>query len=614
MKPALFKIKDASGNWVEIPALIGRKGDPGTSVTHRWNGTTLYITSESGTTSSNLIGPRGDKGDKGDKGDPFTIAKVYNSVDAMNQGYATDDVPIGGFVAIETGDINNDDNGKLYVKGAAAYEYLTDLSGASGLTGPQGEKGDTGDKGEKGDTGDSGVFIGSADDTPPDTAQVWIVADGDYGHVEKWKFTPADGEPIEKNIIVPPDQALVGIKFRTENGGWVEVPALVGKDGENGISVTHAWNGTVLTLTSASGTTMTDLVGPQGEKGDKGATGDRGEQGYSGVHVGSDDPPEGTIVWIDTGKDYGSIEEWEFTKEGSSDTITKRVIVPPEKALVGLKVLQPDGVSWAEVPALVGEKGDKGDPGPAGPAGSDASVTLANIKAALGYTPANPTTINAELNKKANDFSIELYNGTSGNPKPVRFASFNYSTCDSENGIAAKISMVSGHGNGSSYAFLQDAIIRVNHLGNVTVDSFKYYGASAGTYDRGARQYGDIFWLIDETNKIVDFYCLMGQYARMYQTPWKRLTSSTGGSVTQHTSCTVYSSGTMNWANNSEITLMSDIPHWAMEPTKPTYTAAEVGARPNTWIPSAADIGIQTETWRFTLEDGTIVQREVHVG
>lgn len=164
-----------------------------------------------------------------------------------------------------------------------------------------------------------------------------------------------------------------------------------------------------------------------------------------------------------------------------------------------------------------------------------------------------------QLNKKANDFSIEIYNGTGGNPKPVRFASFNYSTCGSENGIAAKISLVSGHGNGSSYAFLEDAIIRVNYQGGVEVDNFKYYGASTGTYDGATRQYGDIFWLVDTTNKIVDFYCLMGQYARMYQTPWKRLTYSTGGAVTQHTSCTVYSSGTKAWANNSDIALMSDL-------------------------------------------------------
>lgn len=45
----------------------GDTGDPGVSCTHSWDGTTLSITSASGTTSADL---KGDKGDKGDTGDP----------------------------------------------------------------------------------------------------------------------------------------------------------------------------------------------------------------------------------------------------------------------------------------------------------------------------------------------------------------------------------------------------------------------------------------------------------------------------------------------------------------------------------------------------------------
>ena len=33
------------------------------------------------------------------------------------------------------------------------------------------------------------------------------------------------------------------------------------------------------------------------------------------------------------------------------------------------------------------------------------------------------------------------------------------------------------------------------------------------------------------------------------------------------------------------------VPEWAKAPSKPTYTATEVGARPNTWMPSATDVG-----------------------
>lgn len=101
-------------------------------------------------------GPKGDKGEqgqKGEKGDAFSISKVYESVSAMNAGYATDEVPSGGFVVIDTGSVEDEDNAKLYYKGTNSYVYLTDLSGATGLQGPQGDKGETGAKGEKGDTG-----------------------------------------------------------------------------------------------------------------------------------------------------------------------------------------------------------------------------------------------------------------------------------------------------------------------------------------------------------------------------------------------------------------------------------------------------------------------------
>lgn len=46
----------------------GQKGADGTPATHRWSGTTLYITSASGTSSADLKGEKGDKGDPGQAG------------------------------------------------------------------------------------------------------------------------------------------------------------------------------------------------------------------------------------------------------------------------------------------------------------------------------------------------------------------------------------------------------------------------------------------------------------------------------------------------------------------------------------------------------------------
>lgn len=52
-----------------------------------------------------------------------------------------------------------------------------------------------------------------------------------------------------------------------------------GRDGSDGVSCIHSWEGTVLTVTSASGSSSSDLRGP---KGDAGATGPRGPAGATG--------------------------------------------------------------------------------------------------------------------------------------------------------------------------------------------------------------------------------------------------------------------------------------------------------------------------------------------
>jgi len=53
--------------------------------------------------------------------------------------------------------------------------------------------------------------------------------------------------------------------------------------GADGISCTHSWNGTVLTVSSASGTSSADLQGPKGDKGDTGSRGPQGDTGAAGA-------------------------------------------------------------------------------------------------------------------------------------------------------------------------------------------------------------------------------------------------------------------------------------------------------------------------------------------
>ena len=105
---------------------------------------------------SGTQGPQGPKGDKGDPGEPFTVAKVYDSVANMNSGYSSDAVKVGQFVLINTGDVQDEDNAKLYVKGSSQYDYLCDLSGMAGIQGPKGERGEQGIQGAPGAKGDKG--------------------------------------------------------------------------------------------------------------------------------------------------------------------------------------------------------------------------------------------------------------------------------------------------------------------------------------------------------------------------------------------------------------------------------------------------------------------------
>lgn len=69
-----------------------------------------------------------------------------------------------------------------------------------------------------------------------------------------------------------------------ESGQFDGADGKDGKDGKDGTSATHSWNGTVLTITSASGTSSADLKGEKGEKGERGEKGETGANGANGAN------------------------------------------------------------------------------------------------------------------------------------------------------------------------------------------------------------------------------------------------------------------------------------------------------------------------------------------
>lgn len=68
-------------------------------------------------------------------GDAFTIVKTYSSVAEMQEDYTGEDVKIGQFVMIDTGDVNNPEDSQLYLKGDTEWKFISDLSGAQGIQG-----------------------------------------------------------------------------------------------------------------------------------------------------------------------------------------------------------------------------------------------------------------------------------------------------------------------------------------------------------------------------------------------------------------------------------------------------------------------------------------------
>lgn len=141
------------------------------------------------------------------------------------------------------------------------------------------------------------------------------------------------------------------IQYSTDNATWKNVIAVAdlkgdkgdpGQDGEDGqdgangkdgVSATHSWNGTVLTVTSASGTSSADLKGDKGDTGEPGADGKDGQDGEPGAngitpHIGSNgnwyigDADTGVQAQGEPGKDGQDGQPGADGKDGEDYVLT----------------------------------------------------------------------------------------------------------------------------------------------------------------------------------------------------------------------------------------------------------------------------------------------------
>jgi hypothetical protein len=137
---------------------------------------------------ASLVGAKGDTGEKGNPGKDFQIVKTFPSIAAMNGDGFSD----GDFTMIAS-DVNDPDDGKLYVWNGTSFTYVADLSGSQGI---KGETGKTGEKGETGETGEQGL-----------SAYQVAVNAGFSGSVDQWlaSLVGAKGADAVINVVTQAD-------------------------------------------------------------------------------------------------------------------------------------------------------------------------------------------------------------------------------------------------------------------------------------------------------------------------------------------------------------------------------------------------------------------------
>ena len=68
-------------------------------------------------------------------GDAFTYKKEYPSVEAMEADWGTADVKLGEYVLINTNNVEDPDDAKVYLKTQEGWKFIVDLSGIQGIQG-----------------------------------------------------------------------------------------------------------------------------------------------------------------------------------------------------------------------------------------------------------------------------------------------------------------------------------------------------------------------------------------------------------------------------------------------------------------------------------------------
>lgn len=268
-------------------------------------------------------GPKGDKGDTGEqgiqgvqgpKGEGLRIDLTIDSVSELETNPAVQTLPYGSLILIaDPNDVDQIDNGKVYVVHDNGPVYSFSMAGKEGLQGEQGIQGIQGIKGDKGDKGDVGER-------------------GEQGLQGPQGPEGLGGERGEQG-----SQGIQGVKGDKGDRGDKGDAGPAGDQGVRGLQ---------------------GLQGPIGPKGD---TGLQGIQGIQGIQGPKGDTGNGFAI----AKVYPSIDAMNANFSGTDTKRNDFVLINSSDEDNG-KLFVKTATSFQFQSQLTGVKGDKGDTGPQG--------------------------------------------------------------------------------------------------------------------------------------------------------------------------------------------------------------------------------------------------------
>lgn len=560
---------------------------------------------------------------KGDKGDPITWQGQYDTLEELTQAHPTGE------------------DGDAYLVGSHLYWWDSDTSawvdagsiqGPEGPTGPTGPIGETGPKGETGAQGPTGAKgeTGAKGDTGPAGPKG---DDGPSGPAGPTGPTGPQGEPgpsvtgptgAKGDQGVPGqtgptgptgpkgDQGPSGPKGDQGEPGQAGPTGPTGPKGDTGPSGPQGDPGQIGETGPAGDTGPTGPqgdIGPTGPQGDLGPTGPKGDTGPTGPNGIQGPPgpqgdvgptgPTGPAVTGPTGPkgDTGTGLDILGTYE-SLDALKLAVPSPNQGDMYNVGIVAPftiymwdtteEPADWIAQGQLQGAKGDTGPTGPKGDTGETG---------AAGAT--GPSGKDATING-AKALTLEAANGLVGSQSGSTYT-IKLPDGGTENQVLTKTA------SGAAWKNPPDGLPEGGTEGQVLTKTAS--GAEWGDVPSDLPEGGTNGQILTKTSDGVAWEDAPESGVTSFNSRTGAITPQSGDytadMVGARPDSWTPSAADVGAVPSSEKGAASGVATLdsngkLAEAQKPTYTASEVGARPSTWTPSAEDVGAIPATEKGT--------------